>query len=143
MGYTRFLSARALARQPSPIRALQPLSQIPGMISLGGGVPNPQLFPIMDLSFRVKGREAPVTLSSNLLGQALQYSNSYGLPSLLDHWKDVLQREHAASPYYRNQDKELAVMATTGSQDAISKAFDMILNPGDSLLLENPTYWQV
>lgn len=138
--YQRFLSARALQRTPSPIRALQPLSQIPGMLSLSGGVPNPQLFPLTSLSFQIRGTSTNVELSKDLLQQSLQYSNSYGLPGLLAHWKKILFREHPNNPYISNEDK-LAIMATTGSQDAISKAFDMILNPGDAILLENPTYW--
>ena len=41
-----FLTKRSLARKPSPIRALMPLLSIPGMISLGGGMPNEGLFPV-------------------------------------------------------------------------------------------------
>ncbi len=43
--YESFLTRRSKARKPSAIRALQPLLRIPGMISLGGGFPNPSSFP--------------------------------------------------------------------------------------------------
>ena len=32
------------------------------------------------------------------------------------------------------------VCITTGSADGIAKAFDVLLDEGDSVLLENPTY---
>ena len=38
MDYSSYLSRQSKLREPSPIRALQPLVKIPGMISLGGGM---------------------------------------------------------------------------------------------------------
>ena len=140
--YTRFFSNRALGRSPSPIRALQPLTTLPGMIALSGGVPNPSLFPITELSFKINGSESPVTLSDSSLKQALQYSNSYGLLDLIQQWKDILQREHPQNPY-QSSSQQLSVMVTTGSQDGLAKCFDMLLNPGDPIIVENPTYWFV
>lgn len=78
--YSRFLTARSLRRQPSPIRALQPLTQIPGMVSLGGGMPNAQLFPIEEIQVKAKdlrgrkGDSVTLTLSGKQLESALQYS---------------------------------------------------------------------
>lgn len=46
LDYDSYLTKRSLARKPSPIRALMPLLSIPGMISLGGGMPNEGLFPV-------------------------------------------------------------------------------------------------
>ena len=41
----RYLSPYGARREPSALRALVPIMAIPGMISLGGGMPNPRLFP--------------------------------------------------------------------------------------------------
>lgn len=41
----RYLSPNGARREPSALRALVPIMAIPGMISLGGGMPNPHLFP--------------------------------------------------------------------------------------------------
>ena len=41
----RYLSPYGARREPSALRALVPIMAIPGMISLGGGMPNPHLFP--------------------------------------------------------------------------------------------------
>ena len=55
--YSGFLSNASLKRQPSAIRALMPLLKIPGMISLGGGMPNPQTFPFKKMIVEVEGGE--------------------------------------------------------------------------------------
>lgn len=73
--YDRFLTNMSKARQPSPIRALVPLMGLPGMISLGGGNPNPTTFPFSSLSVTTTDGEA-LNLSVKELDQALQYSDS-------------------------------------------------------------------
>jgi hypothetical protein len=68
--YDSFLSRSARARVPSPIRcdscppiacspSLTPLMAIPGMISLGGGLPNPSTFP-----FQVRTETLYIPLSA-------------------------------------------------------------------------------
>ena len=52
--YENFLSERAKRRNPSAIRQLLPLTKIEGMISLGGGMPNPSLFPIKGMSLVIE-----------------------------------------------------------------------------------------
>lgn len=45
LDYASLLAATSQRRQPSAIRALRPLIDTPGMISLGSGMPAPQLYP--------------------------------------------------------------------------------------------------
>ena len=47
-------AARTRGLAPSPIRKLAPLMRLPGMISLGGGYPNPETFAFasVDAAFR-------------------------------------------------------------------------------------------
>jgi len=46
---------------------------IPGMVSLGGGMPNPELFPFSGIQFTLKdGTE--LKLSKAAVAEALQYS---------------------------------------------------------------------
>jgi hypothetical protein len=73
--YEYFLSERGKRRKPSPIRALQPLMALPGMISLGGGLPNPSMFPFVKMEVGLKSGET-VEISGKLLNDALQYSAS-------------------------------------------------------------------
>jgi DNA-binding transcriptional MocR family regulator len=79
----RFTAVSA-ARQPSAIRALQPLLAVPGMISLGGGMPNPQTFPVTGISLSLRSGET-LNLDTVTSATALQYSPTPGLPSLLSH----------------------------------------------------------
>jgi kynurenine/2-aminoadipate aminotransferase len=58
-----------------------PLVKLPGMISLGGGMPNPITFPFKSLSFQLNdGHE--LTLSGSELVEGLQYSNTVLFKSL-------------------------------------------------------------
>lgn len=98
--YDRFLTPLSKRRQPSAIRSLQPLVKLPGMISLGGGMPAPQLFPFKALSFRIdSGQE--IALTPEQLAEALQYSPTPGLPAFVAQLSALQKREH--SPPYKVQ----------------------------------------
>lgn len=131
--YEDFFSKQSAARHPSPIRALQPLVRLPGMISLGGGMPNPETFPFECATFKVKGDDAELVLEGDALREALQYSPTPGIPSLHGWLCDLQRREHSL-------DGDFSLCVSTGSQDALSKAFAALLDPGDSLVVEDPTY---
>lgn len=134
MDYKRFLSIRSARRKPSPIRELQPLVSLPGMISLGGGMPNTSLFPFQKIGLTTKDGKF-MELFGESLDKALQYSPSYGLPELVSWIKQLQKEEHKMEVDY-----DWDVCVTTGSQDAMSKAFDMLCNDGDYIITENPTY---
>lgn len=134
--YQPYLSEISSRRQPSAIRKLMPLMAQAGMVSLGGGLPNPTLFPLQSLQFSVTnpdGSASDLTLSPEELQVALQYSPTPGLPKLLDQLKDLQKREH--------DDGEYDLNVTVGSQDGLTKAFEMLLDPRhDELFVESPTY---
>ena len=131
--YTSYLTRRSRSRRPSAIRALQPLVATPGMISLGGGMPNPSTFPFAKLTAELTDGTL-VELSGASLEAALQYSPTQGLPTLVAHLERLQDDEHGRA----SEDRQLCV--TTGSADALSKAFDALLVEGDALLVESPTY---
>jgi kynurenine/2-aminoadipate aminotransferase len=132
MDYSRYLTRIALLRRPSPIRAIIPLLREPGMISLGAGTPNASLFPFESIEFKVKNSDLRFSLDSEELDVALQYSPTAGVPQLLEFLKKLNVGEH-------NRD-DSEILVTGGSQDALTRAFEMLLNPGDSLVIEDPTY---
>lgn len=134
--YDSYLTPTSLRRRPSAIRALQPLLARPGMLSLGGGMPNPGTFPIADLHVELRSGEV-LRLGPEATAQALQYSATAGLPRLVGHLLELQAREHRPPPAAAER---LKVQVTTGSQDALSKAFEMLLAPGDTLLMEWPSY---
>eukprot|EP00002_Diphylleia_rotans_P006209 TRINITY_DN1555_c0_g1_i1.p1 TRINITY_DN1555_c0_g1~~TRINITY_DN1555_c0_g1_i1.p1 ORF type:complete len:349 (-),score=71.69 TRINITY_DN1555_c0_g1_i1:137-1183(-) len=135
INYEAFLSRNSRARKPSAIRALLPLMSQPGMISLGGGLPNPEAFPFSGFTATLKSGEK-IELTPEQVNASLQYSATQGIPDLVQKIKDLQRRYH--EPKFSTQDWDIHI--TNGSQDALTKAFEMLLNPGDSLLVEDPTY---
>jgi kynurenine/2-aminoadipate aminotransferase len=114
----RFLSRRGGRLQPSAIRELQPLLEIPNMLSLGGGMPAPALFPLSHVALRLKPGSVgaatrndtntselqqeredmlAVDLSPADVAAAQQYANSYGQPELVGWCEAMLARSHALS----------------------------------------------
>ncbi|KAI0034758.1 pyridoxal phosphate-dependent transferase [Vararia minispora EC-137] len=137
--YADFLSDAAKARRPGPIRGLLPLEKTPGLISLLAGKPNSAMFPFTSLQFGARDphslKEYTLSLDQNVLDEGLQYAGTAGVPALIDWLTDLQEIEH-----HRNRSEGWRVSVTSGSQDAIYKAVQAIINSGDSLLVEKPVY---
>ncbi|KAL6118447.1 aadat [Pungitius sinensis] len=133
MNYARFLTAVSAARKPSPIRMLTELQQRSpaSLISLAGGAPNPDTFPFRSASIEVKNGPT-LTFDEAAMKRALQYSASSGIPELLT-WMKSLQKDLHKPP-------TADMCVTTGSQEGLCKVFEMLVNPGDNVLLDAPTY---
>ncbi|MEQ2258419.1 hypothetical protein XENORESO_019058, partial [Xenotaenia resolanae] len=142
MNYARFLTAVSGARRPSPIRMLTELQQRspPSLISLAGGAPNPNTFPFQSASIQVKNGQT-VTFDETAMKRALQYSASNGIPELLT-WMKNLQKDLHNPPTinYSHEKGQMDLCVTTGSQEGLCKVFEMLVNPGDNVLLDAPTY---
>ena len=153
--YTPYLSEVSLARQPSAIRKLMPLTKQLGMVSLGGGMPNPTLFPFQSFEMTIEmpqqstipsetngndnnNYKKKLILEGDELQEALQYSPTPGLPRLRQQLMELQRRNHGS----KGDNACWDVTVTCGSQDGLCKAFEMLLNPqrDDTLFLENPTY---
>eukprot|EP00127_Corallochytrium_limacisporum_P005694 Clim_evm73s210 gene=Clim_evmTU73s210 len=143
--FARYLNEASQLRKPSAIRALQPLLSIPGMISLGGGMPNSDTFPITEMSFKYRtdpngangtGIEE-VTIRGNDMDAAMQYSPSQGMKDLQNALLDLIKKEHNPPSGIV---PTLATCVTTGSQDALSKAFENLVGPEKGVFVESPCY---
>ncbi|KAG0232797.1 hypothetical protein BGW41_001731 [Actinomortierella wolfii] len=130
--YSAVLSETSKARKPSAIRRLIPLTKIPGMISFGAGAPNSSLFPFEGISIQLKSGES-LSVDKDVLADALTYGPSDGLPQLTSWLKDLQKQEHSPP-------RDFAVAIGSGSQDVLTKALDMMISPGDSVLFESPGY---
>jgi kynurenine/2-aminoadipate aminotransferase len=130
--YASYFTPLSAARRPSPIRALQPLTSLPGMISLAGGMPNPKLFPVSGIAFTLNDSTRLELPRSDVVG-ALQYSPTPGLPELVDRLTRMQVGEHKPP-------RDVAVTVTPGSQDGLAKLFDALVTSEDTLLIEAPTY---
>jgi len=100
-----------------------PLMRLPGMISLAGGLPNSQSFPFESCTFKMKDG-SNLSMSSQDMQTALQYSNSEGIPQFHGWLMNHQRLKHNIDRLTHEQ----SVIVTTGSQDALTKCFEMILN---------------
>jgi DNA-binding transcriptional MocR family regulator len=113
----------------SDVRELAKLMGQPDIISFGGGIPDPELFPheiIAAASQRILGDPKSARL-------ALQYSASGGYPPL----KEWLVGYMAAQGVTCGPENILIV---TGSQQGLDLIGRLFLSPGDKVLVEMPTY---
>ncbi|KAI4886304.1 hypothetical protein NFI96_016721, partial [Prochilodus magdalenae] len=142
MNYSRFLTAVSAARKPSPIRLLTEIQQRspPTLISLAGGVPNPNTFPFQAATIKMKNGET-VEFDGTMMKRALQYSGSYGIPELVSWMKELQKRLHDPPTVNFSPERgQMELCVTTGSQEGLCKVFEMLVNPGDNVLLDAPTY---
>ncbi|OBZ66161.1 Kynurenine/alpha-aminoadipate aminotransferase, mitochondrial [Grifola frondosa] len=138
--YTPFFSNLSKNRRADPIRALLPLEQRPGVISLLAGKPNAETFPITALQYTISdpaGSSAGTTiaLSPEDLAVGLQYNHTAGLPELVE-WVYGLQED----VHGRRKGEGWRVSIGVGSSDLIYKAVSTLVNPGDAVLIEAPVY---
>lgn len=123
---TRF-AQRMTAVQPSAIRELLALGADPSIISFGGGYPDATLFPAEKLEavFREVIR-APG-------GAAMQYAPSNGLPRLRAQIAALMTADGTAC----GADD---VLVLQGSQQGLDFAARMLVDPGDVIVTEDPTF---
>eukprot|EP00698_Gefionella_okellyi_P023302 TRINITY_DN7923_c0_g1_i1.p1 TRINITY_DN7923_c0_g1~~TRINITY_DN7923_c0_g1_i1.p1 ORF type:complete len:432 (+),score=71.44 TRINITY_DN7923_c0_g1_i1:1713-3008(+) len=133
--YGEFISEVSARRRPSAIRAIQPLTKIPGMISLGGGYPNGSTFPFQKLSL-VTRDGTTIDIAGEELASALQYTNTEGYPPLMPFLQALEARTHAPPKLAVGR----SILVTNGSQEGQAKAFDLLIQRNDHVLVENPTY---
>ena len=77
------LAARARDKAPATIRELFKYMKIDGMISLGGGYPNPDTFVFSKINIEFKNGRS-VTIEKDQMVRAAQYGPSDGHSGLID-----------------------------------------------------------
>lgn len=123
------LAARLRDVKSSPVREILALTARAGVISFAGGLPAPELFDANGL----REAYAAVLADGAVAGRSLQYSTTEGDP--------VLRAAVAARLTARGlptQADELLI--TSGSQQALTLLATVLLEPGDRILVEEPSY---
>lgn len=111
----------------SIIRELLKLTEKPGLISFAGGLPAPDVFPIKQFE------EAAARILKDNGPQALQYSATEGYLPLRTLIAEKMSRYGInASPNN--------ILITTGAQQALDIIGKIMIDPGDKILTESPTY---
>jgi 2-aminoadipate transaminase len=122
------LAARLRGVQSSPVREILALTQRPGVISFAGGLPAPELFDADGT--RAAFAEA---LCDDEVGRSLQYSTTEGDPAL----RAAVAARLTARGLPTHPDE---LLITSGSQQALTLIATVLLEPGDTVLVEEPSY---
>jgi 2-aminoadipate transaminase len=112
----------------SPVREILALTQRPGVISFAGGLPAPELFDAPGLRAAFAA-----ALADGQFGRTLQYSMTEGDPALRTA---VAARLGARGLPTDPED----VLITSGSQQALTLIAAVLIEPGDTVLVEEPSY---
>ncbi|XP_057377701.1 kynurenine/alpha-aminoadipate aminotransferase, mitochondrial-like [Daphnia carinata] len=136
MNYTRFINGLSAARKPSPIREMTKLltQGSPDLVFLASGVPNPSMFPFQGASINLRDGST-IQLEGKTINDALQYGPTQGYGPLLAQLKEMQQKLHSP-PCWTNTE----VLITNGSQDGLCKAFEMMMNLNDHVIVQEPVY---
>jgi 2-aminoadipate transaminase len=120
-------SQSALNMRSSEIRRLMALAADPKIISFAGGMPANSLFPVDVLD------DLYNELSVEAKQIALQYGPTSGYPPLLGSLKHYL--ESKGLPF-----EGQGLIITTGGQQALNLVSKVLLDPGDTVITEYPSF---
>lgn len=153
---THLLSDEANSRNPSQLKMAFKHFADPNIVSLGGGLPLPELFPFNSIS--VDSLAPPFTRGINVLPEtddehlnikiekhagehfdiplsvSLQYGTSAGAPSLVEFIKEHTRMIHA--PLYSDWE----ILLTVGNTQAWDSTLRTFTNRGDTILAEQFTF---
>ena len=122
------LAARLRGVRSSPVREILALTERPGVISFAGGLPAPELFDAACLRAAFAG-----ALADGVAGRSLQYSTTEGDPGLRAAVAERLTVR--GLPTHADE-----LLITSGSQQALTLVATVLLEPGDTVLVEEPSY---
>lgn len=116
------------ALQPSAIREIMKFTSMPGVISFAAGNPAAEAFPVETIS----------KISAELLQEdpilALQYSLTEGYPKLREELKKWMTERNCFDAASDD------LITTSGAQQANELSCKVLLNRGDTLFCESPSF---
>lgn len=121
-------SANVLNMKRSVIRELLKLTQKPEIISFAGGLPSPQSFPVEKI------KQITCDILDEKGTKALQYGATEGVPELTEQLIKLLKDTENIDITNEN------IIPTTASQQGLDLVAKIFCNPGDTVIVEAPTY---
>ncbi len=121
------LARRAGKMNSSAIREILKLAERPGVISFAGGLPSPRAFPVEAV------RDACERVLRDTPHEALQYAASEGFGPLREWVAGELRKQGLRVDVSQ-------VLITTGSQQGLDLLAKVLIDPGSTVLVEQPTY---
>ena len=125
--YSKLFAERTRTMTSSAMRDLMAFTERPDVISLAGGLPDTSTFP-RDSYASLMGR-----IAAGELAKALQYGPTEGLAIARESIREVM----AAESISVDPDD---VIVTTGGQQVLDLVCKILINPGDVIIAEGPTY---
>jgi 2-aminoadipate transaminase len=125
--FETFFSKATRGAERSVIRELLKVVASGKVISFAGGLPDPKTFPVDEI------REVTLEVLASHAARALQYGTTEGDPRLRDELVKWMARDGLA---FARDD----VVVTTGSQQALDIVGRILLDPGDVIVCELPSY---
>ncbi|MGO2312250.1 aminotransferase-like domain-containing protein [Brachybacterium tyrofermentans] len=120
------VAARYAGMESSPLKDIFALAAREDVVSFAGGIPDPELFDLEDIAASYEW------VLANQGHRALQYGVSEG---------EVELREQAARRLSRDLPTDASqIRVTSGSQEGLFVVAQAMLEPGDVVLVESPTY---
>ncbi|WP_433889979.1 PLP-dependent aminotransferase family protein [Streptomyces sp. CA-111067] len=121
------LASRSRAVGASPVREILALTARPEVVSFAGGLPAPELFDAAAIA------EAYARVLAEAPHRVLQYSTTEGDPAL----RGAVAARLTGRGLATSADD---LLVTGGSQQGLTLIAAALLEPGDVVLVENPTY---
>ncbi len=121
------LARRAERLNPSIIREILKVTERPGIISLAGGLPSADTFPVEAM------RQAADRVLTETPREALQYAASEGYAPL----REWVATQMGAQGLRAEASQ---VLITTGSQQGLDLAAKVLIDAGSLVAVESPTY---
>jgi len=125
--YKRLFAARTLGMRSSAMRDMMSLTERPEVISLAGGLPETRTFP-PELYAKLMAKVAAESTA-----RALQYGPTEGMACTVDCIVEAMAAEGTSV----DPDE---VLVTTGGQQVIDLMCKALIDPGDTIVAEAPTY---
>lgn len=125
--YVQLYARRTSGMSASEVRALFAVASRPDVISLAGGMPYVQALPTQDVL------DVVTQVLVDRSDQALQYGDGRGMPSLRERLAMLMHEEGTPA------DPE-DMIVTAGAQQALDLVGKVLIDPGDEIVVEAPTY---
>lgn len=125
--YAALFSSRTQVMKSSAMRDLMALTQRPEVISLAGGLPDTSSFPSDTYAAVMQ------TIGAEALARSLQYGPTEGI----DEIDACIQSVMSAEGMQVSSDE---LLVTTGGQQVIDLVCKTLIDPGDVIVAEAPTY---
>jgi 2-aminoadipate transaminase len=128
LNFDAFFSKKAMEMKASEVRELLKLVETSDVISLAGGLPAPETFPVETI------KQIAIQILEKHADKALQYGTTKGFTPLrlaLARWMEKR---------YGIPMSKVEIMTVAGSQQALDLIGRVFINPGDIIVVEAPTY---